>query len=138
METSEFNNKILNKTRDPYQKVCKYRFCNKEFIAKRLNQKYCSPECKIKENNLKAKIKRDATKTTDFYLKNNRRILEGKYKAGKIEVTLDELESQGFIYSYHTETKKETNLKIKVPFYYEFGLVKYDEESPNNYNIWKQ
>ena len=53
-------------------------------------------------------------------------------------MTLDELESQGFIYDYNTETKKGKNLNIPVPFYYEYGLIKYDVESSNNFKIWKK
>jgi len=139
MESTEFLNKITNKPRDPFQKICKYRFCEKkEFNADRLNQEYCCYDHKKKENNFKAKIDRDKTKRIDFYIKKNRKILEKKYKEGKIEVTLDELESQGFIYDYHTETKKETNLNIRVQFYYEYGLVRYDKESLNNFKIWKK
>lgn len=138
METTELINTIVNKPRDPYKKYCKYRYCKREFTANRLNQEYCCYDHKKKENNFKAKEIRDKTKRIDFITRRNRKILEEKYKEGKIEVTLDELESQGFIYDYNTETKKGKNLNIPVPFYYEYGLIKYDVESSNNFKIWKK
>lgn len=139
MEAPELINTITNNPKDPYQKVCRYRFCpKKEFTANRLNQEFCCYDHKKKENNFKAKKIRDKTKRNDFMARRNRKILEEKYKEGKKEVTLNELESQGFLYDYHTEFKKETNLNIMVPFYYEFGLVRYDKESLNNYKIWKK
>lgn len=124
---------------NPYRKICRYRFCpKKEFTAERLNQEYCCYDHKVKENNLKAKTIRDKTKSMDYYLKNNRKILDEKYNKGELKVKLDKLESQGFILDYHTETKKETKLKVIVPFYYEYGLVRYGEESSNNFMICKK
>ncbi len=125
--------------KDPYQKLCKYEFCDeKEFIARRLNHDYCCPDHKSKAASVKAKEKRDATKKINYILLNNRAILEDLYNKGRINVTLNELKELGFEYDFHTHRKKETRLKIMVPFYYEYGLINDKEESLSFFKIWKQ
>ena len=124
-------------SKDPYQKLCKYEFCKKEFIARRLNHDYCCPDHKTKANNMKAKVKRDATKKINYILQNNRAILEDLYNKDQINVTLNKLQEMGFEYDFHTHRKKETRLKLMVPFYFEFGLINDKEESLNLFIIWK-
>ena len=78
MEASEIITELVNRSKDPYSKICKYEYCpNKEFTASRLNQEYCSYDCKKKANNLKAKQKRDSTKKINLILLKNRDILLG-------------------------------------------------------------
>ncbi len=137
MEISEILNKMMDKPKDPYRKICEYIHCKKEFIASRLNQKYCSPECKMKANNLKANEKRDATKKINSILIRNREILKDFYNGNKVNVTLSELQDLGFEYDFHTHRKKDTKLNILVPVYYEFGLIKDNEQSLNLLKIWK-
>jgi len=138
METSEILKKVMDVVKDPYRKICKYKFCKKEFIATRLNQEYCCLECKIKTNNLKAKEKRDATKKINLILQKNREILKDFYNRNHLNVTLIELQELGFEYDYHTHRKKETKFNIMVPFYYEYGLINEKEDSLNFFTIWKQ
>ena len=138
METSEVLKKMLDKPKDPYKKICKYKPCQKEFIANRLNQEYCCPECKMKANNLKSKAKRDATKLTNITLLKNREILKDFHDKGQVNVSLQELQELGFEYEFHTQRKKETKLDIMVPFYYEYGLIPEKEQSPEFFTIWKQ
>ena len=115
----------------PYTKICKYKFCREIFTAKRLNQEYCCNDHKIKANNWKAKSLRSNTKKIDYILHRNRSILESIYKDGRFEVTLNGLETLGFIYNYSTDIKKESNTNKRIPFYYEFGLI------PINNNLFK-
>lgn len=139
MAPLEVVKKILDMSKDPYQKLCKYKFCDrKEFTAKRLNQEYCCPDHKIKANNLIAKEKRDATKTINNILHRNRDILENFYNKNHLNVTLNELQELGFEYDYHTHRNKESRLKVMVPFYYEYGLINEKEDSLNFFTIWKQ
>ncbi len=139
METSEIIKNIINRPKDPYRKICKYEHCpNKEFTASRLNQEYCSSDCKKKANNLKAKKKRNATKKVNYILKNNRDILEDLFNKGQKNVTLNELQELGFDYGFHTHRKKDTKLEIMVLFYYEYGLYNEKEDSLNFFTIWKQ
>ncbi len=138
MGTSDILNKMMDKTKDPYRKICKYKHCQKEFIASRLNQEYCCPECKMKANNIKSKEKRDATKTINFILNRNRDILKYFHDMGRVNVSLNELQGLGFEYEIHTHRKKETKLDIMVPFYYEYGLIPEKEQSPEFFTIWKQ
>ena len=138
MATSEIINKIMDRLKDPYQKMCKYEYCDKkEFTAKRLNQEYCCANHKMKANNLKAKEKRDATKKINSILIRNREILKDFYNRNKVNVTLNELQDLGFEYDFHTHRKKETKLNIMVPLYYEFGLIKDNEQSLSFIKIWK-
>jgi len=44
MGTSEILNKMMDKPKDPYRKICEYIHCQKEFNAGRQNQEYCCPE----------------------------------------------------------------------------------------------
>ena len=139
MATSEIVNKIMDRLKDPYQKLCKYEFCDKkEFTARRLNQEYCCTNHKMKANNLKSKEKRDATKKTNFILLTNREILKDFHNRGQVNVSLNELQELGFEYEIHTQRKKETNLGIMVPFYYEYGLIPDKEQSLDTFIIWKQ
>lgn len=133
METPVFINTIAHKPRDPYQKICSYRFCKrKEYTARRLNQGYCCYEHKVKENNFKAKEIRDKTKDIDFIKRRNRKILEEFYNSGKAEVYLNDLELRGFKYQYSTHTEKDSDGNTRIPFYYEYALVLMSS------GIWKQ
>ena len=138
MEASDILNQLMDKPKDPYKKICKYKHCREEFIASRLNQEYCCPECKMKANNLKSKEKRDATKKTNFILLRNREILKDFHDRGQDNVSLIELQGLGFEYELHTQRKKETKLDIMVPFYYEYGLISEKEQSLEVFVIWKQ
>jgi len=138
MGTLEILNKMMDKPKDPYRKICKYIHCQKEFIASRLNQDYCSPECKMKANNLKSKGKRDATKKINVILLRNRDLLKDFHDRAQVNVSLNELQELGFEYEFHTQRKKETKLGTMVPFYYEYGLIKDDEQSLDIFKIWKQ
>ena len=138
MEASDILNQLMDKPKDPYKKICKYKHCKEEFIASRLNQEYCCPECKMKANNLKSKEKRDATKKINSILIRNREILKDFYNRNKVNVTLNELQDLGFEYEFHTHRKKETKLDIMVPFYYEYGLIPEKEQSLDIFVIWKQ
>ena len=139
MEASEIITELVNRSKDPYSKICQYEYCpNKEFTASRLNQEYCSYDCKKKANNLKAKEKRDSTKKINLILLKNRDILRDFYNSGKINLTLNELEDMGFKIDFHTHRKKDTTSTKMVPCYYEYALLHKDGQSLIFLEIWKQ
>ena len=137
MATTDIMRTILDKAKDPYLKTCKYKFCKKEFRATRLNQEYCCLACKGKANNLIAKNKRDISKKINTILLKNREILHNCYSKGSINVTLNELNEPGFIYEFHTHTKKEPKSGKMVRCYYDYGLIQGDEQALNFITIWK-
>ncbi len=128
---------MINHSKNPYIKLCKYKHCRKEFEAKRLNQEYCCQDHKIKANNIKGKEKRDATNRIYNILLKNREILKSFYNKSKVKVTLQELENAGFIFGYHTQMKKIKDQNISIPMCFEYGLIK-DEDQPNIFEIWKE
>jgi hypothetical protein len=139
METPEFLNTIADKPSDPYQIICKYRFCpKKEFTAERLNQQYCCNNHKVKENNFKAKKIRDKTKGIDFITRRNRKILEDFFNSGKTDVYFNDLELQGFNHKYSTHTEKGSDGKTRIPYYYEYGLVLISSDIWRQFKIIKQ
>ncbi len=132
MQKEFLNVQNVDNQMDPYKKNCKYRYCNREFVAKRLNQLYCNYDHKKKENNCKAKEIRDKTKDIDFIIRRNRRILKDFFYSGKTEVNYNDLELQGFNHKYSTHIEKESDGNARIPYYYEYGLVLI------NSDIWRQ
>ena len=112
---------------NPYKKVCKFRFCNKPFDAKRTNQEFCCKDHYIKHNNLIAKEVRDITKDIDAERHRNRKIL--KLLARKENVTYNELKKLGFKINSCTNFKKVENSMKNVLFYYDYSLEQIDSET---------
>ena len=81
---------------DPRWKVCKNRFCAKDFYAKRLNQEYCCYECKVKENNWKDREVREALKKYTAVMKKNMEALKSLSKGIYTTVTRAQLLAAGF------------------------------------------
>ena len=115
--------------KDPYHKVCKYKLCGKEFLAKRTNQEYCSREHYIKANNAIAKQLRDSTKSEDYKFHQNWRILKDLYSDGTIEIDKVSLEKRGYILVSHTHSKRIENSNKYILFCYEYGLELIDNQN---------
>lgn len=109
-------------TTDPYKKTCKYIACKQTFIARRLNMEYCSADCKKKENNGRASKFRKLIFKIAAQLKLNRQILENFYISSKREITMKELELNGFDYTKLTELIKGENGAFDVPAYYNYSI----------------
>jgi hypothetical protein len=107
---------------DPYRKICKYKACGKPFTAKRMNQEYCPGDCKKKENNGKARLERQVTKPADQRIKKNRRILEQFFNSNITEVTLRDLEFQGFNHLFSTSRGLDDKGGYSIPHYMNYSL----------------
>ncbi len=93
------------------------------FYKKRTNQKFATPQNRIRYNNRKARRKRAAKAYIDRKLDRNRTILE-RILSGKKEVTVsrDYLLGSGFDFnfiSYHTKVDN-----VIYDGIYEFGITK--------------
>jgi hypothetical protein len=104
-------------------KRCRYERCQKPFWPSRLNQAFCTPDCKTRHNNSIARNIRQSTKGIDMALKKNLLILQEFFVTGRTEVTIEELERNGFTYSVHTGMRKAQEGKNMFPVYYNYGLI---------------
>lgn len=120
---------------DPYLKTCRYKFCEESFMARRLNQEYCSWAHKVKQNNWIARQERISTKGLDNISHSNRKILKHLYASGIISVTYKKLKGLGFIIDFYTHVKKDNESNNRILFFYEYGLV---PDDPDNYKIIKE
>lgn len=92
--------------------------CNNRFIAKRLNQKYCSDSCRIKKNNEKSRSFRELTKTTNQILLTNRNILENLVNQ---EISEVDLKIKGFQFDYVTNFRSNKANNRTEFFCYDYG-----------------
>lgn len=122
---------------DPYKKNCKYKFCKKSFKAKRLNQDYCSLDCKKKANNGKARELRLLTKPIDDKVKLNRSLLERFYKQEKTLVVSHELVLLGFDFTKHTGMVKDEKGQYTIPQYQNYSLRKVSDNQYKIDQLWK-
>lgn len=122
--------------KDPYQKVCKNSNCRKEFIAKRLNQEYHSPQCKMRANNGSAKNIRATMKKIDQTLKRNWKILEGFNSNGITIVEIMSLVTQGFDFTRHTGRLKDKNSEPTIPEFYNYALEKISNTQFKIVKLW--
>ncbi|MFT6936776.1 MAG: hypothetical protein ACJA1N_001075 [Saprospiraceae bacterium] len=100
------------------QEIEKCPNCLNTFTLKRLNQKYCSDNCRIQKNNANSRKFRELTKTTNHILLKNRNILaalEGE------QISEIDLKIKGFDFRYVTNFR--TNEQTKQPdfFCYDYG-----------------
>ena len=99
----------------------------KEFVKQRSNQKFSSPENRIRFNNIKAKQKRMMKGSVDRILDHNRtvlfRILGDKQEA---IVSKDYLLGAGFSFNYYSFLK-EVNA-VTYSGIYEFGITKTSDD----------
>jgi len=104
---------------DPYWKKCRYRFCDKDsFLAKRLNQEYCCPEHKTKENNWITREKRLLMKDQMQLQMKNEKILRSFYESGKYIVSSGELANAGFDFNASSQQiNDKINQRISRRFF---------------------
>ncbi len=110
-----------------YFKVCPV--CEQQYEANRLNQVYCSTQCKSRYNNHKAsnsKLTYNAiTEKKNKELWKNRGILE--MFEGQ-EVNIDMLKKMGFKLNYVTNFYLDNKLKKNVLVVYDFAYIFLDEK----------
>ncbi len=93
--------------------------CQNRFEAKRLNQKYCSDNCRVKKNNQKGRGFRELTKETNHILLNNRNILEA---LAVREISEVDLKIKGFKFGYITRFQWNETENRKEFFCYDYGF----------------
>ena len=120
--------------KDPYQKICEYDSCRKLYTAKRRNQLYCCPKCKVKANNGIAATERLITKAVDDIIKRNRKILERLHSAGIATGNWNDLMAKGFDYTKHTGLGADLNGRYTIPQFHNYTLEKL---SNNQFKITK-
>ena len=94
----------------------------KEKIFGREDKKYCSPQCRARQNN---KINRDANnfmRNVNNILRRNRRILIALNPKGKAKVHRDKLLEEGFNFNYFTNEYITKSGNV-YHFCYEYGYI---------------
>jgi hypothetical protein len=105
----------MNKNLKDYGKVCPN--CGNDFVAKRLNQDYCTPTCRVQFNNHQTRderitIESITSKVNDILLK-NREVLYQLFLNKKTEVSIDLIQRCGFQLNYITKfAKLEDNTNL--------------------------
>ncbi len=124
-----------NQNTDSYNKTCKFERCKKPFVARRLNQEFCSPSHHSHHNNSLARVRRNLVKGVNAILLKNRNILERLKQMGKEKILVEELIQQGFVMNYCSHLLINRELNKYIFMCYEFGIV---EVETKKYNIVKQ
>ncbi|HET6992730.1 MAG TPA: hypothetical protein VFJ43_15455 [Bacteroidia bacterium] len=123
-----------NHSQDPYNKLCKFERCKKFFIARRLNQDFCSSLHHSQHNNSIARVRRNLVKTVNAVLLRNRNILEKLLQAGTEKISSEELMRLGYKPNYFTHWQIETESNQYIFICYDLGILKTDDK---NYKIVK-
>lgn len=96
-----------------------------EKLYGRLDQKYCSDQCRSSYNNKLNSDPNNFVRNINNILRKNRRILESFNPAGKtIKVHKDKLMEQGFKFNYFTNIYKTKTKTYR--FCYEQGYLELD------------
>lgn len=97
--------------------------CLNDFALKRLNQKYCSKDCRIQKNNDRSRIFRELTKTTNHILAKNRHIL-AELEAEQLSEM--ELKIKGFQFGFVTNfrTNQESGKTEFICYDYGYRAIK--------------
>ena len=99
-----------------YLHVCGFNLCGCDFYG-RLNQVYCSLECKQAHNNRKTSLVSKATKGADLKIKKAVRITMDLFAAdkdGKFMVSMVDLASRAFPFDLPTVTIKDDRYNGKM------------------------
>jgi ribosomal protein S27AE len=99
---------------------CTCPTCGKKFVSNHLNRQYCSPKCKNFKNNNKARAIRQKTKDVTAMLQGNRYILS-RFQPNTL-VSVEQLKSLGFSFSYHTHYQKSSD-GATVVCIYDYGYI---------------
>lgn len=119
---------------EEYKKVCPY--CEVEFEAKRINQKFCRNKCKYTFNNRKRKEKSLEKHLQQEILDRNHNVLSILYQSSKglgRRVSKEELVKRGFSFVFFTHYGKTENGK-HIMNVYNFSLC---AEGSGEYTIKK-
>lgn len=113
-----------------YAKQCPE--CKNHFEARRLNQKFCSAECKIRYNNRTLRTHYHARKKEDSICRDvnnilfkNRKIL--KQFEGKT-VKIEELTQRGFVLRFITQFERKDDKK-NIFYCYDIGYEFFDTQT---------
>jgi hypothetical protein len=99
-----------------YLNVCGFKLCGIDFYG-RLNQVYCSPECKQAQNNRKTSLVNKAANGDDMKIRKAVRILMGLFKPdneGKFVIHQVQLASMAFPFDLPTITIKDDHYNGKM------------------------
>lgn len=99
-----------------YLNVCGFNLCGKDFYG-RLNQIYCSPECKQAHNNRKTSLVSKAANGADLKIKKAVRITMDLFvadKDGKFMVSMVDLASRAFPFDLPTVIIKDDRYNGKM------------------------
>ncbi len=99
-----------------YLHVCGFNLCSSDFYG-RLNQVYCSPECKQAQNNRKTSLVNKAANGDDMKIRKAVRILMGLFKPdneGKFIIHQVQLASMAFPFDLPTITIKDDHYNGKM------------------------
>lgn len=113
-----------------YLHVCGFDLCGCKFYG-RLNQLYCSPECKQAHNNRKTSRVNIATKGADLKIKKAVRILMDIFKPdrnGRFIVSAVDLASRAFPFDLPTITIKDDRYNGKM---FGFGSFCFYQQNGN-------
>ena len=93
----------------------------------RIDQKFCSDQCRNSYNNRIAKDENLYMRNVSRQLKKNRRILKELNPNGKTKVKKHTLLSKGFSFKYFTNVFKNKEGKVYY-FCYEYGYLPLDND----------
>ena len=111
-----------------YLHVCGFNLCGCDFYG-RLNQVYCSPECKQAHNNRKTSLVSKATKGADLKIKKAVRITMDLFvadKDGKFRVSAVVLASRAFPFDLPTLMIKDDRHNGKMQSFGAFCFYQQD------------
>ncbi len=96
-------------------------------IQGRMDKKFCSDQCRSSYNN---RLNSDSTnfmRNINNILRKNRRILASLNPNGKTKISKEELDSQGFRFSYYTNEYITKSGNV-YHFCYDQGIMKLDND----------
>lgn len=119
----------MNILRNQYEKTCPN--CGDPFTAKRLNQDYCSADCRVQFNNHQAIQNRatvsETTAIVNAILLKNREVLRRLSEKNE-QVSLMELTQEGFQTNYITYFEPGKHGETKF-FCYDYGYIFLNEKT---------
>jgi hypothetical protein len=111
-----------------YLQVCGFKLCGNDFYG-RLNQVYCSAECKQAHNNRKTSLVSKAAKGSDLKIKKAVRIIMGLFKPdreGKFVINQVQLASLAFPFDLPTLAIKDDRYNGKLHSFGSFCFYQQD------------
>jgi hypothetical protein len=91
-------------------------------LTGRKDRKFCSDSCRINYHNNKTQEVSPLIRKINILLKKNRSVLERLYNDGIREISMDQLQMNGYQPGWSTYTSTDF-AEPKILFCYEFGLI---------------